>query len=272
MRFAIAIMVRLSSIFVAARSLSDEHIPRKRKTFDEKNRNIIMDDKQPDHALVFLTAIAMTFTAGCSSIPNAAEHRLEKPSPYYLYLPKAYSPERAWPLFIGVHGSSTDGRSCWKTWQPFADEKGFVLLCPELADSDGRLHQLHGNQRLLDIINKLYQERSLMANIFLAGFSGGAQFVQGFAFMNPAYVTGVSVMATGNYYQPPRSASHIRFIVLVGDQDNPVSIQNAKDLNAMLRGTGYRTELHVLPDIGHQISKEMVEITLDLFDRAINDQ
>ena len=89
-----------------------------------------------------LVIASMAFAGACSTALNLDDHRSTQPWTYYLYLPETYTPDRAWPLFIGVNGSSADGRSCWNTWQRYADDKGFVLLCPELADSNGRLEQL----------------------------------------------------------------------------------------------------------------------------------
>lgn len=227
--------------------------------------------RRTEHAAVLLVAFIALAGAcsACAATPDPDDHRFAQPWPYYLYLPETYTPDRAWPLFIGVNGSSTEGRSCWKTWQRYADEKGYVLLCPELADPDGRLHQLHGNARLLDILGQVYEEYPLQPKIFLAGFSGGGQFVHGYAFMNPEYVVGVSVIATGNYYQPPRSSRHIPFVVIVGDRDHPGNVENANRLARLLEQGGYDVELHVLSGEGHSISDEAIEITLALYDRTV---
>jgi len=216
-------------------------------------------------ALVALVGLA----AACSSSPDPDEHRFAQPWPFYLYLPDTYTPDRAWALFIGVSGSSADGRSCWNTWQKYADEKGYVLLCPELADPDGQLEQLRGNARLLDILGRVYEEYSLQPEIFLAGFSAGGQFVHGYAFTNPNYVVGVSVMATGNYYQPPPSTRHIPFVVIVGDRDDPGNLESANQLARLLEQGGYSVELHVIAGEGHTISKEAIQLTLGLFDRTV---
>ncbi|HLC03610.1 MAG TPA: hypothetical protein VJK02_11280 [Anaerolineales bacterium] len=224
-----------------------------------------------EHSAALLMAlIALAgLPAACSIAPNPDEHRFAQPWPFYLYLPDIYTPDRAWPLFIGVSGSSTDGRSCWNTWQRYADERGYVLLCPELADPDGQLEQVRANAKLLDILGRVYEEYSLQPKIFLVGFSAGGQFVHGYAFMNPNYVVGVSVIATGNYYQPPPSTGHILFVVIVGDRDDPGNVENAKQLARLLEQGGYSVKLHVLSGEGHTISEEAIQLTLALFDRTV---
>jgi predicted esterase len=138
-----------------------------------------------------------------------------------------------------------------------------------LADSDGRLHQLRANARLLDILGRLYEEQTLQPKIFLAGFSAGGQFVHGYAFTNPNYVVGVSAIAPGNYYEPSSTSRHIPFLVIVGDGDDPGNVENAKQLAWLLGQAGYSVELHVLEGEGHTVSEEAIEITLDLYDQTV---
>ena len=220
------------------------------------------------HSLAMLVVFTLTFCVSCTAAPDPEAYRFDSPSSYYFYRPEGDDPDQARPLFIGVHGSSTEGRSCWDTWQPQADDHGYALLCPVLADPDGRLHQLHGNERLYNIVYRLYQEYPLQPIIFLVGFSGGARFVQGYAFMNPAYVSGVSVIAGADYYPPSQATGQVRFAVIVGDRDNPLTAQDAWSLDALLRESGYQVGLHVLPGVGHEITPEAVEITLELYDQA----
>ena len=219
-------------------------------------------------SLVSLLTITITLAA-CNSAANPNKHRFSEPSPYYVYIPEGYTPDRAWPLLIGVNDLSTDGKSCWSAWQPYADEKGFVLLCPELADPDGQLNQLHANDRLVKILDRVFAAYTLQAKIVLAGFSEGAQFVHGYAFANPNYVVGVAVIATGNYFRPPADLTRIPFEVIVGDRDNPIALEHANELAGLLDQAGYRVGLHVLPGVGHAISKEAIRITLDMYDRVV---
>lgn len=213
--------------------------------------------------------VTVFILSACNSATNPNKHRFEEPSPFYVYTPRDYTQDRAWPLFIGVNDLSTDGKTCWNTWQPYADGKGYVLLCPELADPDGQLNQLHANDRLLRIVDGMYADYSLEAKIFLVGFSEGAQFVHGYAFAYPNYVVGVSVIAAGNYFRPPPELNYIPFEVIVGERDNPIAVEHAQELTSLLGSAGYRVGLHILPGVGHQISKDAVKITLDLYDRVV---
>jgi poly(3-hydroxybutyrate) depolymerase len=220
---------------------------------------------------ILVSSLLLGWVAACSNIPDPEEYRFEEPSPFYLYLPESYTPGSSLPLFIGVHGSSTDGRNCWNTWQPYADQYGFVLLCPVLADPDGRLHQLHGNDRLLAILGQVYSGYSIKPEIFLFGFSAGGQFVHGYAFMNPNYVAGVSVIAPGNAYPPPTETRHIPFLIIVGARDQAGNQQVARQLATQLNQTGYSVQLMVLDGMGHAISEEAIQDTLNLYEQVVQD-
>lgn len=219
--------------------------------------------------LIFaLAASTSVLISACSGSAGFDEHRFEEPWPYYLYLPAGYSSERSFPVFIAVHGSSTEARGCWDTWQPYADEYGYVLLCPLLAEPDGRLHQLNANGRLLEILSEVYSSYSIKPSIFLAGFSAGGQFAHGYAFMNPNYIKGVAVLAPGNAYPPPSETRHIPFLVMVGENDRAGNQTVAKQLASMLDQSGYSVEFQVLENTGHAISDEAILQTLEHFERS----
>lgn len=220
-----------------------------------------------------LVLLALGFLLiGCSGNSVPEDYHSETPWPHYMYLPAGYSTERAWPLFIAVHGSASDGRGCWELWHGYADEHGFVLLCPELADPGGSLHQLRANERLLAILGQVYEQHSLQPSIFLMGFSAGGQFVHGYAFLHPNYVKGVSVIAPGNAYPPPPDARHIPFLVIVGENDQAGNRDVARQLAVMLEQSGYQVKFQILDGMGHTVGDVALTETIDLFEQTIIDK
>ncbi len=183
---------------------------------------------------------------------------------YYLYVPKAYTANRDWPLFVGVHGFGGSGLDCWNWWQPYADREGFVLLCPTLADAGGGWYQDDGETKLFSVINEVHAQYRLAPQEFLAGFSAGAQFVQGFAFKYPQYVSAVAILSSGNYY-PPSYAAKIPMLVVIGDRDDPGAISTAADFSTTLKASGHDIQYVVLPGIGHTLTKRGQELTIELF-------
>jgi dienelactone hydrolase len=214
--------------------------------------------------------ILVLSTSCASSEPgiDPIQYRFEDPVPYYLYTPEGYSIDQALPLFIAVHGSAGNGLDCWSTWQRYADANGYVLLCPELADSDGRLHQARGNERLGQIINRIYRDFSLQNRIYLVGFSGGGQFVQGYALSSPAHLAGVAVIAPGSIYTPPSYARQISFLIITGQRDHPQTVEDSRTLASLLQANGNSVSLHLLEAVRHAVTQEVVELTLNHF-RAV---
>ena len=109
-------------------------------------------------------------------------------------------------------------------WQRFADEEGFILLCPSLSDERGGWYQEDGEDMVAAILNQIYLEYSIENRVYMAGFSAGAQFVQGFAFDIPSYVYAGSMLSATIYYPPNPASSHIPFLVTIGDHESPETI------------------------------------------------
>jgi phospholipase/carboxylesterase len=214
--------------------------------------------------------IYLLFATACSSLLGSSSidptnYRHQDQVEYFLYLPEGYSPERDWPVFVGVHGFGGSGRDCWSLWQSYADEEGFILICPSLSDEQGGWYQQYGENVLAHILNTIYKQYSIENKVFLAGFSAGAQFVQGFAFDIPSYVSGVSSISSGNYYPPTGQSRNIPFLVIIGDRDDSVRIEGAKSFVSTLERSGYSVEYHLLQGVGHSVSREAIDLTIDFF-------
>lgn len=231
------------------------------------------DRRSPWSSIVALL-VAMVAIAACSAPTYSLTHSTtpyarNDPTEYYLYLPVNYSPEREWPVFVGIHGFDGTGLDCLSMWQAYADQHGFVLICPSLADESGGWYQDQGEAILSQVLQHVAQECRIQSRIFLAGFSAGATFAQGFAFVHPAQVVAVATLSAGNYYEPNPQAQSVSFLVVIGDQDNPAGIRGAELFFRALEQDGFSTEFHVLPGVGHVLSTEAKELTMTLFDRLL---
>ena len=223
------------------------------------------------HKLIppLIAMISIVIASSCSpSGANPEAHRYESPSEYYLYLPEGYTEEVKWPVFVGVHGSGGSGKDCWSMWQRYADQEGFILLCPSLSDERGGWYQEDGDAIVATLLNQIYQDYSIQNRVFMAGFSAGAQFAHGFAFDIPSYVYAVSVLSATNYYPANPAASHIPFLVTIGDQESPETIQAARDLAANLSLNGNHVEFYILEGVSHTVTQEAIDLTIDFFRRT----
>ncbi len=198
--------------------------------------------------------------------PSAYRHT--QPIEYYLYVPSAYKPDGTWPLFIGIHGTGGSGLDCWNLWQTYADWQGFVLLCPSLADSSGGWYQTDGENKLWASISQVQSQYPVAPRFFLAGFSAGAQFVQGFSFDYPGAVQAAAVLSAGNYYPPTPAVAGMSFLVVIGDQDDPAAVQTSQLFATSLAQAGAGVDYWLLPGVGHQVTDKTRQLTVDFFRKA----
>jgi poly(3-hydroxybutyrate) depolymerase len=216
--------------------------------------------------LITLTSV----TSACSGIfgsnpPDPSPYRHDQPYEYYLYLPSQYSEDLAWPVFVGIHGYGGSGRDCWSMWQPYADKEGFLLVCPTLADVSGGWYQSAGEDKLAEILQQVYRDHSIRSHVFIAGFSAGAQFAQGFTFNIPSYVSGVAVLSAGNYYPINTQARPIPFLIVIGDKDDTAAVQGAQSFAQLLQNNGFMVDFHLLPGVDHTVSNEVKQLTIEFF-------
>lgn len=231
-------------------------------------------DRRSRRSSIVILLVGMVALAACATPTYSLTHSptpylRDDPTEYYLYLPVDYSPEREWPVFVGIHGFDGSGLDCLSMWQAYADQHSFVLVCPSLSDESGGWYQDQGEAILSKVLQHVAQECHAQPRIFLAGFSAGATFAQGFAFVHPAEVAAVATLSAGNYYEPDPQAQSVVFLVLIGDQDNPAGIRGAERFTQALEQGGFSTEFHVLPGVGHAVSTEAKELTIALFDRLL---
>jgi phospholipase/carboxylesterase len=93
---------------------------------------------------------------------------------FSVYVPEHYTPERAWPLIIALHGGSGNGRDFLWTWVREAKSCGYVLVAPTAA---GDTWSAVDDRGLLEIVSWLSQRYHLAAErILLTGLSDGATF------------------------------------------------------------------------------------------------
>ena len=245
---------------------------------DERTQRAVRPVKKPRRIgslIVWLIAGAVVIAFAylvvnliISTPADPTSHHFTQPIEYYLYVPKAYAPSRDWPLFIGIHGSGGTGLDCWNLWQPYADREGFILLCPTLSDASGGWYQHEGEDKTWAAINQVTSQYRTKSRFFLAGFSAGAQFVEGFCFDYPGAVQAVAVLSAGNYYQPSAAAGGIPFLVVIGANDDPVAISGSTQFAQQLAANGSGVSYWLLPGVGHEVTSKTRQLTIDFYHAA----
>ena len=114
------------------------------------------------------------------------------------------------PLVISIHGTGRDATTCCQRLVQFADTERCAILAPlfpagldDELDLDSykllRSKTLKSDLALLDILAEVKQRYPgiYTERFFLAGFSGGGQFVHRFLYVHPETIIAASVGAPG---------------------------------------------------------------------------
>lgn len=225
-------------------------------------------------AIFMLGAVAVFawVLVGNSRPKDPAQYKHTQPVEYYLYVPKAYSADREWPLFVGIHGAGGNGLQCWHMWQTYADREGFILLCPTIPGDQNGFRMDVGENTVWSAVGEVKKEYRVKNRMFMAGFSAGAFFVQGFTYHYPSYVGALSILSSGMYLDPSMFAELIPMVVVIGGSDDPVAVDTSRAFVSGLQGYGFDVKYEVLPGVGHTVTKEGFNLTLELFRRTTGKQ
>ena len=140
--------------------------------------------------LAGITLLALV--CGCPVMPGTptpVDYRREvEPttgSKYYIYVPSYYTADRDWPLVITLHGTNPYDtyRRQIRAWDSLAEERGFIVVAPDLRSPQGVLPRVPSLWRqdlaederrilaLLDHVGGNY--RIDRGSVLLTGFSAG---------------------------------------------------------------------------------------------------
>ena len=102
---------------------------------------------------------------------------------FSLYVPEYYTPDRAWPLVMALHGGSGNGRGFLWSWLRDARSRGAILIAPTAT---GQTWALMGDDtdtpNLMRILDSVRSRWNIDSNkMLLTGMSDGGTF---------CYVTG----------------------------------------------------------------------------------
>lgn len=204
-----------------------------------------------------------------STPKDPAEYRHVQPVEYYLYVPEEYSDDQEWPLFVGIHGAGGTGLDCWHMWQAHAEKEGFILLCPSIPGDPQGFYMDVGERTVWSAVGEVQKGYRIRKRMFLSGFSAGAYFIQGFTYHYPQYVSGLSILASGLYIEPRLFPELVPMVVVIGGADNPQAVETSQLFVEGLQTYGFDIKYTVLPGVGHAVTKEGINQSLEVFRKTI---
>ena len=191
---------------------------------------------------------------------------------FVAYAPRRQKGER-FPVLVYVGGYNIRPR--WITrggWAAFADEHRFVVVGPfffgkvlEIMDGVSYHFPAAWSGRALDeILAKVALRTSIHRDqIYLFGFSAGAQFAHRYALLRPRRVRAVVAHAAGRYTLPTREVP-TRFLITVGSEDEG-RVKPAEAFVRSARRHGIQVRLLRIAGHDHRICQRQLDRSRSFF-------
>jgi len=225
-------------------------------------------------------AVLLIASLACDASAKETQGKDAQGRDYWVYTPDRIDPEKTYTLVVGVHGYRGNGKGAggYAKWVNQYD----VVVLGASYKNDGYQYLQHGSdEQTLDLIKQLRQDFKLHDKIFIAGFSGGAQYAHRFAMKYPDMVAGCAAhsggtWATGDYAEravPNPKARGVLFVISCGEKDTRKSfgdapmgrLEWAKKYETMLDEGGFVYDAKWVPDVGHRRSPTSRQMTTDCF-------
>ena len=183
---------------------------------------------------------------------------------FSLYVPEYYTPDRAWPLVMALHGGSGNGRGFLWSWLRDARSHGAILVAPTAT---GGTWALMGEDtdspnlaRILDAVRGRWNVDP--ARLLLTGMSDGGTF---------CYVTGLEGASPFTHLAPVAATFHplmaemadarrlpgLPIHIVHGRLDWMFPVQVARQTQQALSAGGAEVTYRELDDLSHTYPREM---------------
>ena len=183
---------------------------------------------------------------------------------FSLYIPEYYTPERAWPLVMALHGGSGNGRGFLWSWLRDARSHGAILVAPTATGSTWALMGEDTDSpnlaRILDIVRSRCNVDP--DRLLLTGMSDGGTF---------CYVSGLESASPFTHLAPIAATFHplmaemadaqrlrgLPIYLVHGQLDWMFPVQVARQTQALLSAAGADVTYRELEDLSHCYPREM---------------
>jgi phospholipase/carboxylesterase len=188
---------------------------------------------------------------------------------FSLYVPEYYTPDRAWPLVMALHGGSGNGRGFLWSWLRDARSHGAILVAPTATGnaSNKATWALMGEDtdttnlaRILELVHGRWNIDP--ARLLLTGMSDGGTF---------CYVTGLESASPFTHLAPVAATFHplmaemadaerlrgLPIHIVHGRLDWMFPVQVARQTRDALSAAGADVTYRELDDLSHCYPREM---------------
>ena len=183
---------------------------------------------------------------------------------FSLYVPEYYTPDRAWPLVVALHGGSGNGRNFLWSWLRDARSFGAILITPTAT---GQTWALMGNDSDTPNFTRILKSVRNRFNIdvtrmLLTGLSDGGTF---------CYVTGLESASPFTHLAPVAATFHplmaqmadsermqgLPIFITHGKLDWMFPVEVARHTREALSAAGANVTYREIDDLSHTYPREI---------------
>jgi phospholipase/carboxylesterase len=183
---------------------------------------------------------------------------------FSIYVPEYYTPDRAWPLVMGLHGGSGNGRGFLWRWLRDARSLGVILVTPTALGSTWALMGEDADtanlSRILDSVRSRWNVDP--TKLLLTGMSDGGTF---------SYVTGLEPASPFTHLAPVAATFHplmaemadaerlrgLPIHIVHGALDWMFPVETARQTRDVLTAAGANVTYREVDNLSHCYPREM---------------
>jgi phospholipase/carboxylesterase len=183
---------------------------------------------------------------------------------FSMYVPEYYTPDRAWPLVMALHGGSGNGRGFLWSWLRDARSGGAILVAPTAT---GQTWALMGDDTDTPNLNRIIDQvrerwRIDETRMLLTGMSDGGTF---------SYVSGLDGASPFTHLAPVAATFHplmaemadadrlrgLPVFLVHGRLDWMFPVQVARQTSSVLSAAGCKVTYREIDDLSHCYPREI---------------
>ncbi len=177
---------------------------------------------------------------------------------YSLYVPEGYSPDRQWPLIVGLHGAYGRGDHFIWSWLRPAKSRGYMLMAPKSLDVTWSILQPECDARsVAEMLDEVCAEYAVdRSRVYLSGLSDGGTYTYLLGLTRPELFAGIAPIA-GDFHGMMddmlrrKQGIGLPIHIVHGALDHIFPVETIRSGHALLNRLGYDARYEELPDWGH---------------------
>ena len=179
--------------------------------------------------------------------------------PYRLFVPSNYDATKNWPLVVALHGMGGDENSFFNGYEAgaikrMAESRGYLVVCPK-GRQPASMYLGPAEKDVIDVLAEVKREYSIDDDrVYLTGHSMGGYGTWSVAANHPDLFAALAPFAGGGMPQVVaklKSISHIPWIVVHGDADPTVSVEESRRMVKAGKELGIEIKYIEVPSGNH---------------------